>query len=283
MRLGLIFSILLHAIVLGFFIISIQRLPLLTQTPDIPVEVTTVAEMANVKAASKEKQEEEKPAPAPTPAPPPPQNPPEQAPPLPDAAPAEAPPKPKDVAEKDKPKPKPEVQPKAKPTPPNPEKKKDEKFDLDSIAALINKEQKAQDKQVKSAEAKPGNTADKPREQVGAGTDMTITLSQLLQREISQCWSPPVGASQAENLDVYIDIYLRRDGSLAQPPQIENRADPGANPRLAAAQDAANRAIIQCAPYDLPADQYDVWKQGFRLNFNPSQMIGISPSGTGNG
>ena len=88
MRFGLIFSILLHAIVLGFLIITIKRMPPLTETPDIPVEVTTVAEMANVKAASKEQEQKETPAPAPTPAPPPPQSAPQQE----EAPPSPAPP-----------------------------------------------------------------------------------------------------------------------------------------------------------------------------------------------
>lgn len=277
MRFGLIFSILLHAIVLGFLIITIQRLPILTQTQDIPVEVTTVAEVANVKAASKEAQpKEEKPAPAPTPAPPPPQNPPEAAPPMPQAAPAETKPKPQETAEKEKPKPQPEVKPQSKPAPPNPEKKKDEKFDLDSIAALINKEQKAQDKQVKSAAANPGDKSEKPREQVGAGTDMTITLIQLLQRQIAQCWSFPAGAVQPESLVVGITIYLRRDGTLAEPPKLD---DPGrmSEPYYRAAAEAAMRAINQCQPYDLPADQYEGengWKE-VDWTFDPSKMIGI--------
>jgi len=277
MRFGLIFSILLHAIVLGLFIITIKRMPLLNETPDIPVEVTTVAELANVKAASKLQEPKEAPAPAPTPAPPP-----QQAAPPEEAPPAPAPPLPSETKPKQAPKeqPKPEAEPKARPAPPTAEKQKDQKFDLDAIAVLINKEQKTQEKQVKSAQAKPGDTAEKPREQVGAGTDMTITLTQLMKREVEACWSFPAGAVQPESLDVYIIVYLRADGTLAQPPQIENESRMS-EPYFRAAAESAIRAINQCQPYQLPQDQYDVWKQGFRLNFDPSKMIGISSTTSG--
>ena len=275
MRFGLIFSILLHAIVLGFLIITIQRLPTLTVTQDIPVEVTTVAEVANVKAASKEQPKEEKPAPAPTPAPPPPQNPPEAAPPMPEAVPAETKPKPQETAEKEKPKPPPEVQPKSKPSPPNPDQKKDQKFDLDSIAALLNKEQKSQEKQVKSAAANPGDKSEKPREQVGAGTDMTITLIQLLQRQIYKCWTIPAGAAQPESLLIGVTITFRRDGTLAAPPELDDTSRMG-EPFYRAAAENAVRAVIQCAPYDLPADQYDEWKTVDFL-FDPSKAVGMTP------
>jgi len=119
MRFGLIFSILLHAIVLGLFIITIKRMPLLNETPDIPVEVTTVAELANVKAASKLQEPKEAPAPAPTPAPPP-----QQAAPPEEAPPAPAPPLPSETKPKQAPKeqPKPEAEPKARPAPPTAEK-----------------------------------------------------------------------------------------------------------------------------------------------------------------
>jgi len=273
MRFGLIFSILLHALVLAAFIITIKRMPLLAETPDIPVEVTTVAELANVKAASKLQEQKETPAPTPTPAPPPPQqsaqaeNPPAPIPP----APAEPTPAPK-VTPKEPPKP--EVEPKSRPTPPTPDKKKDQKFDLDSIAALINKEQKSQEKQVKTAQANPGDKSEKPREQVGAGTDMTITLIQLLQRQIYQCWTIPIGAAQPESLVIGITINFRRDGTLAGPPQLDDTSRMS-EPFYRAAAENAVRAIIQCAPYQMPADQYDEWKT-VDFEFDPSKAAGMS-------
>ena len=109
---------------------------------------------------------------------------------------------------------------------------------------------------------------------------MTITLQQLMQREVGACWNFPAGAVQPESLEVYVIIYLRADGTLAQPPQIENESRMS-EPYFRAAAESAIRAINQCQPYQLPQDQYDVWKQGFRLNFDPSKMIGISNNANG--
>ena len=38
------------------------------------------------------------------------------------------------------------------------------------------------------------------------------------------------------------------------------------------AAEAARRAVLKCAPLELPADKYEIWKQ-IKFNFDPSKML----------
>jgi len=44
-------------------------------------------------------------------------------------------------------------------------------------------------------------------------------------------------------------------------------------PAYRAAAESARRAVIQCAPYTLPADRYDSWQE-IVLDFDPAAMAG---------
>jgi outer membrane biosynthesis protein TonB len=271
MRFGLAFSILLHAMVVGIAAVTIIRVvPIPLPQEEIPAEIVDVAEKTNVKAqAPKEEKPEEKPEPEATP---PPQSEPKAAPPT--NNPDEAALEPEEKPDQKKPEP---PKPQARPKPPTEEKPKEEKFDPDKIQALLNKAKKEQEKQQKSSQAPAGSPTDeKPRASVGEGTDNVADIETLirnaLQRQVSACWSFPSGALQPEGLVVMIDIHLRPDGALAEPPAIVEQGRM-AEPYFRAASEAAVRAINRCQPYELPTDHYDIWKD-VRLNFDPREMVG---------
>lgn len=160
--------------------------------------------------------------------------------------------------------PKVEVAPEAKPAPKPPPKP--EKFDINNIQAMLDK------RLAPSQNAKVGSRNVKG---IGAQTAMTADLATLLFNEIRQCWSPPVGAPNAEDLIVSYDVYLSRDGSVAQSPQLtaDSAAAASGNSYMRAAADAARRAIYACAPYQLPADRYNQW-HAFTFIFDPRDMAG---------
>jgi len=60
---------------------------------------------------------------------------------------------------------------------------------------------------------------------------------------------------------VSYELFLNRDGSVAQPPQLtaDSAAAAAGDPYMRAAAEAARRAIYTCAPYTLPADRYNQW------------------------
>lgn len=110
---------------------------------------------------------------------------------------------------------------------------------------------------------------------VGDQSTMTADLKAMLKSEIYRCWSPPIGSPHPERLIVKFELYLRRDGSVAQPPQLtaESAAAAARDPYMRAAADAAQRAIYMCAPYDLPADRYNDWHDVL-FTFYPADVLG---------
>lgn len=194
-----------------------------------------------------EPQQEEKPAPQP-----------EAVASLPDAGPVPqarpSPPKPRPTETR-----KPE-KPAEKPTQ---QAQEDSEFDPDKIAALLNKEKSA------------GGGAKRSQQQASLGgerkTGGKLSQSELdaLRGQVSQCWSPPAGVSEAGSLRVTIRMRLDPSGGLEGRPEI---VDGGGSGIARAAAEAALRAVIRCAPYTLPAEKYDTWSEVL-LNFDPSQML----------
>lgn len=179
----------------------------------------------------------------------------EVAPPPPDQAPSEP-------QVKMKPAP---VVPQVRPKSPEPDEKKPAKFDVNSVLALLNKQQPQSSA---SARAKTGAETHRG---IGAQSAMTMDLQDALLNEIQQCWSPPVGAPNAAELVVSFEVFLNPDGSIARPPQLTGQS--GSSSYAAAAAAAARRAIYTCAPYKLPANRYTDWHD-ITMTFDPRKMMG---------
>jgi len=152
----------------------------------------------------------------------------------------------------------------AKKPKPAPKKKKDTRSAVDKLIASL-------------AERPPANAKPSPRVVKGVGNQsaMTADLKAILKSEIYRCWSPPIGSPHPERLIVQYELFLRRDGSVAQPPQLapDSAAAAARDPYMRAAADAARRAIYACAPYNLPADRYDVWRDVV-FTFFPADVLG---------
>lgn len=132
--------------------------------------------------------------------------------------------------------------------------KQAEKFDADKISNLLNKQEGAQAPKAESAEEKQAS--------LGAekGTGKKLTMSQrdlmagMIEEQVRPCWSPPLNASDINDMVVVIKIAMNRDGSLSTQPRVINS---DANSSFRAIADAAVRAIVRCAPLKLPAEWYD--------------------------
>jgi colicin import membrane protein len=70
---------------------------------------------------------------------------------------------------------------------------------------------------------------------------------------------------------VDFDVTLNRDGSVQRVTQLAGQSS---SSYFAASAAAARRAIVDCAPYKLPADQYDQWQEIDPFHFDPRQMMG---------
>jgi hypothetical protein len=160
-----------------------------------------------------------------------------------------------------------EVAPEAKPVPAPKPPPKQEAFDINDIKAMLDRRQAAAPKNAKAGSQNVKGFGDQ--------SAMTADLRAMLQSEIYKCWSPPVGVPHPENLIVSYELFLNRDGSVAQPPQLtaDSAAAAASDPYMRASAEAARRAIYTCAPYKLPADRYNQWHD-VTFVFDPRDMMG---------
>jgi hypothetical protein len=255
---ALIGAVLLHAgIIAATFFTWSHTLDIADQTPVVPVDLVTLSDKTNVRATVKEQPKAQPKEEAQPPAP-------ERVQQAPAAAPEEeeaAPPS-EEARSESLPKP-PPVVPKTKPQP----DQKKEKFDINSIAALLDKRAPAP---ASAPNAKVGNRTIKG---IGDQNAMTADLKAMLQSMIYKCWSPPVGAPHPEQLIVSFELFLNPDGSVAQPPQLVGNSGSAGDPYTRAAIEAARRAIYTCQPYRLPADRYAQWRD-VTFRFDPRDMVG---------
>jgi colicin import membrane protein len=166
------------------------------------------------------------------------------------------PPKVDPIAEalkKEEPK-KPTPKQQAKAAPPPPIKKREYKFDTETIAALV-------DKRDPSRQAFTGDTLNSTASLgTATGTASTLSASYLsaLVSKIQSCWQRDAGGFQEDDLKIPITLSFKQDGTLASEPLMETQPQ---NTRERAIYEGARRAIIACQPYTmLPQARYAEWK-----------------------
>jgi len=266
---GIIASAALHVGVIGAAMVTWpSALSLGDETPpSIPVELITIGEVTNIQAAVRE--------PPPPLAPPPveaitPAIAPEEmqieAMPQPEPEPLPPPPEPEPQVVEEVPQPEPPPPPRPTPRPAEPE----EQFNLDSVIALLD------NRQPRAVQPQSAPVEEAPRRGIGDQNAMTMSLIDALRSQMTECWNPPVGAPNPEELIVEVEVSLAQNGGLARPPQLtaRTRAAAASNPYMRASAEAALRAVNICAPYrNLPADQYAQWRE-VTIIFDPTKMAG---------
>jgi colicin import membrane protein len=153
--------------------------------------------------------------------------------------------------EEKKPQPKPQVQAAAQPQ--QQQKPKDRTFDQSKIAALL-------DKRDPSRQATAGETLNSNAAlglAKGKAADNSATWGSMFRAQVERCWKIPYGGIESQNPEAAFTIRLRRDGRLEGQPMPEGTP---ATPYLRVYQESALRAIIECQPYNLPADSFEEWK-----------------------
>jgi colicin import membrane protein len=152
------------------------------------------------------------------------------------------------------------------PLPPKKPEKKQPKFDADKIAALL-------DKRDPTRNAATGETlANAPSMGVATGKAAKLTQSEIeaLRARLYALWSPPVGAQDADGIQIEIRIRFRRDGTLEIGPQVLTS---GSGALFIAMRDTAVRAVLIGQPYTmLRPDHYDDWKE-IDFVFDTKQMF----------
>ena len=145
---------------------------------------------------------------------------------------------------------------------------KDELFDPNNIAALIDKS--------KEESAETINKTDKiTQDQQKNLENMGLSLSEedALKAQIFGCWSIPLGLPYNENLLVRIKLKLKPDGTVSKTEILDharmNKPGQGFYKVLA---ESALRAVKLCQPLRVPTTGYERWKE-LQLNFDAREML----------
>ena len=147
-------------------------------------------------------------------------------------------------------------------------------FSLDAMSDLINRTRDAQpEKNQQRALQSEQNIyafAETARAAAGEGTAMTISELEALQSAMYKCWRIPLDAKNPEELGVRVRVRLRPDGEVQEVDLLDQaRINSSTNPFLKIAAQRAVSAVSKCAPYDfLPKEKYSKW-QDMTLNFIP--------------
>ena len=119
------------------------------------------------------------------------------------------------------------------------------------------------------ASDKTGNPKHDDKNAAGTEAAATATIASALVSKVKGCFNIPPAARDT-NVSVPIHFLLNPDGSVQGQPEAQTDST---DQVIQATARAAISAIVECQKYDLPADQYDLWKDNV-LDFNPTQLSG---------
>jgi len=135
---------------------------------------------------------------------------------------------------------------------------------------------KAQDERRKPREEVPPqinkpvlSDAQETRPGAGERRGNTASLQAAMRRQIYTCWRGVSDLPKEDQIDVQMRVTLNRDGTLKGNVEL---ISPRSRPigRSGIAVDVALRAVRKCAPYQLPEDDYDLWKD-INVTVSPTQ------------
>lgn len=142
---------------------------------------------------------------------------------------------------------------------------------LNDIAALIDRSKKNEGN--RNPNTTTAEQGDRPRSQIGAGTDLTMTETDAINSHVQRCWRSPADQPYPERLIVKVRIRLNADGSLAaQPELVAPRVYNDPSTRVAV--EAALRAVRVCDPFPVAPNRTD--RVNAVLNFDPRLMAGAN-------
>ncbi len=105
------------------------------------------------------------------------------------------------------------------------------------------------------------------------------TLETLrLKRQIGRCWNPPIGALEARQIKIRIDLDLREDATIERYQLID--VDGALDPDVKLAfEESARRAfhLPDCQKLDLPPGRFEAWRH-LGLLFSVAELLGYAPS-----
>jgi len=157
------------------------------------------------------------------------------------------------------------------------EEKKKKEFDPGKIAALLDKTpEKRGAPPPSAATTNPATKAKGATAGAPEGQDSQLTASQrsmigvMMRQAVSRCWNINAGAQGIDRMVVKVEVKLTPDGRIEGTPKVVNNQG---GPLFADASNSALRALVQCEPYDLPANLYEGGWDHMIVTFDPQAMF----------
>ena len=145
---------------------------------------------------------------------------------------------------------------------------KEELFDTNEIAALIDK--------AKEEQALTQKKTDKlTQSNVKNSFTNSLSLSEedALRAQIFGCWSVPLGLPYDKNLLVRIKLKLKPDGTILKSEILDHaRMNTPGQSFYKILAESALRAVRICQPLKVPPTGYERWRD-LQLNFDPTEML----------
>ena len=124
---------------------------------------------------------------------------------------------------------------------------------------------------LKGLTARSEGKASKPRAAVSS-RDMA-SLAQAIIRQIKPCYVVPAGGVDIAEIVTVFRVRLNRNGSVRNVDILEQNGVNSANRDYARqVAEAARRAMLRCAPLDLPAELYEGGWDDMDISFRPSSL-----------
>ncbi len=102
---------------------------------------------------------------------------------------------------------------------------------------------------------------------------LSLSVKDSIRKQVEQHWSPPAGNKDAAQLQIFLRITLKIDGSVASVRVMDNMQYNN-NEMYRVAADAAIRAVYKASPLQgLPIEQYGIW-QDLEFDFDPRGILG---------
>jgi hypothetical protein len=149
------------------------------------------------------------------------------------------------------------------PTPREQRRQRNDDFNLDAVAGLLDKEREP------GRRRNEGERADRNQQGSGLGTAEVVAIEDraraLIRAHMRRCWRMPIDLPDPDRLVVTVEFEINRNGTLNGQPRVTSPRNYSFDAPMRTAVDAAVRAVRACDPYPLPDDpvvgeHYDIWR-----------------------
>ena len=145
---------------------------------------------------------------------------------------------------------------------------KEELFDTNEIAALIDK---AKEEQAETQRKKDELTQSSVKNSFAQG--LSLSEEDALRAQIFGCWSVPLGLPYDKDLLVRIKLKLKPDGRILKSEILDHaRMNVPGQSFYKILAESALRAVRICQPLKVPPTGYERWKE-LQLNFDPTEIL----------